>query len=701
MRDLSTLARMRRTLTMLLVLLSASLSGQTGTRSGIHREDMDPTCQPCADFWRYVNGGWLDRNPIPARSSSWGPIAVLTEANDERLRVILDAAAADRTAAPGSNVRKMGDFYASCLDTAAIDAQGLAPLQPDFRRIEAIRSRGELADVLSGFQRVGRPFGANNGIVVGAFRLTSGPDPADPTRVIARVVERDGAGRVPSSILSLPDRDYYFKTDAKSQELRDAFVRHVAKMLELAGTPSAAAQQQANTIMTFEAALAEPVMNNAERRDPDKVYHLMDLAGLNALTPDFDWAQQLRAVGLPPSTPVNVAEPALLKKFNAQLTAVALDDWKAWLRWRVLKISAPYLSSPIAAEEQHFTGTVLNGVLESRPRWQTCAAVVDRDLSDVLGRAYVEKYFPPEAKRRMLLLVENLRAAMREEIEQSTWMSAATKKNAIVKLDALSVRVGYPDKWRDYSALTMNRNTYFENVRAAWTFGEHYEIAKIGEPVSRTDWNMTPPTVNANSNPQRVEITFPAGILQPPFFDPDADDAANYAAIGAVIGHEMGHQFDDGGSKFDATGELKNWWTAEDRKQFDARTGCVVDQFNTLEVGGGLHHNGKLVLGEALGDLGGLQTAYKAYQRSLAGKPSPPVMDAFTADQRFFIAFARIWGTQLRPEAERLQLNTNPHPLSKFRANGTLQNMPEFQRAFACKAGDAMVRPPPQQCKLW
>ena len=300
----------------------------------------------------------------------------------------------------------------------------------------------------------------------------------------------------------------------------------------------------------------------------------------------------------------------------------------------------------------------------------------------------------------MLLLVENLREAMRDEIEQVAWMTPATKKNAVTKLNALKVNVGYPDRWRDYSALAVSRNTYFENVRSAWSAGQRYEIAKIGKPVDRSDWSMTPPTVNANSNASRVEITFPAGILQPPFFDMDADDAANYAAIGAVIGHEMGHQFDDGGSKFDATGELKNWWAPEDRKEFDARAGCVVDQFNTLDVGDGLRHNGKLVLGEALGDLGGLETAYRAYQRSLAGKPAP-VMDGFTADQRFFIAFARVWGTQFRPEAMRLQLNTNPHPLSKFRANGTLQNMPEFQRAFQCKSGDAMVRPTPQQCRLW
>jgi predicted metalloendopeptidase len=326
---------------------------------------------------------------------------------------------------------------------------------------------------------------------------------------------------------------------------------------------------------------------------------------------------------------------------------------------------------------------------------------VDRDLSDALGQAWVEKYFPPEAKRRMRMLVENLRTALRDSLEHSDWMQPATRKSAIQKLDALEIQIGYPDRWKDYAPVQIRRNTFFENVRAAWTFGQHYEISKIGKPVDHVDWGMTPPTVNAYSNSAEVKVVFPAGILQPPFFDMQADDAANYGAIGAVIGHEIGHQFDDGGSKFDSTGALKNWWTEDDQKQFQTRTACVVDQFNTLDVGGGLRHNGKQVLGEALGDLGGVTIAYKAYKQSLAGKPEPPVLDGFTADQRFFISFARVWGTQYREEAMRLQLNTNNHPISQFRAIGTLQNMPEFHRAFQCKPGDPMVRPAAQQCKLW
>jgi putative endopeptidase len=691
---------MRASLLFVLAIASVVLSGQEVSRSGVHPEDMDPTCKPCDDFWRYVNGGWLDRNPIPADRATWGPGGVLTQINQERTRMLLEATA-DGSAVAGSNQRRMGDLYASCMDTAAIDARGVSPLRTDFQRIDAIQSIKDLGAALSSFQRAGRPFGAVNGVVVGPFRLTSGQDPGNPARVVARIVERDAAGRTGTSILSLPDRDYYFKDDASSRSIREAFLSHVARLLELSGTPRATAEQQSAVVLAFEVSLAESVMTIAEKRDPEKTYHLMDRRGVSALAPDFDWAQLLHDVGLPESTPINVTEPGLLRRFNDQLTAVPLEQWKIWLRWRALQIAAPYLAKPIADEAFHFNSTVLSGIREQPPRWQTCANVVDRDLSDALGQAYVEKYFPPEAKRRMRVLVENLRAAMREELEHSDWMQPETKRRAVLKLNSLQVQIGYPDKWRDYSALQFNRDTYFENVRAAWAHGQHYEIARIGRPVNRTDWAMTPPTVNAYSAAGLVKVVFPAGILQPPYFDMQADDAANYGAIGAVIGHEIGHQFDDGGSKFDERGALNNWWTESDRKKFEARTGCVVDQFNTIDVGGGLHHNGKLVLGEALGDLGGLSVAYQAYKRSLAGKPEPPVLEGFTAEQRFFIAFARVWGTQYRDEARRLQLNTNNHPLSQYRAIGTLQNMPEFHRAFNCKPGDPMVRPSQQQCKIW
>jgi putative endopeptidase len=683
-----------------LFALVAAISGQSPRRSGIHPEDMDPTCKPCTDFWQYVNGGWHSKNPIPPDKASWGPFTILADANRERIRTLLDAASADSHTAPGSDARRMGDYYAACVDTAAIDARGIAPLQPDFERIAAIHTRADLMAVLAGFQKIGRPFGAVNGAVVGPFRLTSGQDPKNPGRVIARIVERDGAGRTGSSVFSLPDRDYYLRDDDKSKQIRAVFLEHAAKLLALAGTPPADASAQARTILEFEKMLAASAMTIAEKRDPDKTYHPMDLAALKALAANVDWALILRSSGLPESVTVNVSEPEFLKAVNRQIAETPLDTWKIWLRWRDLQLAAPYLATSFAGESFHFQSAVLSGIQQAPPRWETCANYVDRDLPDALGKAYSAKYFPPEAKRRMKALVENLRAALREQLEQSQWMQPETKKLAIAKLNALQVQIGYPDAWHDYSAMPIDREDFFGDVRAAWKWGQRYEISKIGRPVNHTDWAMTAPTVNAYSSQLEVKVVFPAGILQPPFFDIDADDAVNYGAIGAVIGHEIGHQFDDGGSKYDASGALRNWWTADDRAKFDTRTACVVDQFNTIDVGGGLHHNGKQVLGEALGDLGGVTVSYRAYHRSLGGKAGP-VLDGYTADQRFFIAFARIMGTDMREEAMRLQLNTNPHPVSKWRANATLQNVPEFQRAFQCKAGEAMVRPPEKQCYLW
>ena len=685
---------------LLLGLAVAGLSGQSKFHSGIHAEDMDPTCKPCTDFWRYVNGGWLDKNPIPRDKSSFGPFQILADANQERIRTILEASSTASRAPGDPNARRMGDFYNSCMDTAAIDARGYAPLQPDFERIAAIRSRADLNAVFAYFQKLGRPFGATNGAVVGPFRITSGQDPKNPNRVIARVVERDGAARTGSSIFSLPDREYYFRDDDKSKQTRALFLQHAAKLLEMTGTPHSQALAQAQTVLDFEKTIAESVLTIAEKRDPDKVYHPMDLAGLKTLAPNVDWALVLHELGLPEAVIVNVSEPEFLKRVNQQIADAPIETWKNWLRWRDLQLAALYLSQPFAQESFHFERTILAGIPQEPPRWQTCAGYVDRDLSDALSKSYVEKYFSPEAKQRMMQLVENLQGALREELEQSEWMQPATKKLAIAKLNALQVQIGYPDAWHDYSAMRIDRNDFFANVRAAWAWGEQYEIAKIGKPVSHKDWAMTAPTVNAYSSTTDVKVVFPAGILQPPFFDPDADDAANYGAIGAVIGHEIGHQFDDGGSKYDAAGALKNWWTDADRKNFDARTACVVDQFNAIDVGGGLHHNGRQVLGEALGDLGGLSVAYRAYHKSLGGKPGP-VIDGFTADQRFFIAFARIWGVNMRDEFMRLQVNTNPHPIGQWRAIATLRNLPEFQRAFQCRPGDPMVRPATEQCKLW
>jgi putative endopeptidase len=674
---------MRLLATVLAAILTAALMfGQQATSSGIDRTSLDTSCKPCQDFWRFTNGTWLDKNPIPARYSSWGTLSVISEGNRERLRVILESAAQSTTAKPASNERKLGDLYASCMDTAAIDALGAKPLQPELDRVAAIRSVKDLTATLTAFFRTSP---------VGPVGLGDTQDLKNSTDVIAEIT----AGG-----LSLPDRDYYFKDDARSKQIREEFLKHVAKMFELFGEKPEAAAAASKTVMAFETAFAEVSLTRVQRRDPYSQYHKTDLTGAAALTPHFDWKPVLRQFQLNENVAINIEQPDFVKKFDAQLTAVPLDDWKIWLRWRLLERAAPNLSKPFFDESFQFNSSVMRGVKEQMPRWQTCTALADRAMGEALGEAFVAKHFTPEAKRRMNELVENLRATLRERLESADFLSPATKRNAVAKLNSFAGKIGYPDVWRDYSGLSIERKSYFENARAAGLHARLYRLGKIGKPLDRKEWHMTPPTVNAYYNPPMNEIVFPAGILQPPLFDVSADDAVNYGAIGAVIGHEMGHGFDDQGSKFDAEGNLKDWWTPEDRKKFDERAACVVDQFNTLEVGDGLHHNGKLVLGEALGDLGGLTLAYRAYQRALGGKPGP-VIDGFTADQRFFLSFARAWGSQARPEAVRLLLNTDPHPIPKFRANGTLQNMPEFRQAFQCQEGDPMVRPPAQQCKLW
>ena len=664
------------------LFVGAFLAAET-PKSGIDVSGIDLTCKPCADFWRYANGTFLDKNPIPARYPLWGTMSIVREGNKERMRTILEAAALAKNVA-GSDQRRLGDLYGSCMNTAAIDARGLQPLKPELDRVAAIQSVKELGVLFIDLERTNPALGA-----VSIFGL---PDAKNSNQVVVYV----GNGGI-----SLPDRDYYFKDDPRSVQIRQEFVKHVGKMFQLMGEPAQVAENAAKTVMAMETAFAEVSMTNVMRRDPYARYNKMDLAGLTKIAPSFDWKTLLTSLKISESETLIVAEPKFMERFEKQLKDLPLADWKTWLRWRLLTSSATELSKSFADEDFRFDKTILSGTTEQLPRWQTCTDMVDRRLGDALGKAFVEKHFPPAAKKRMLDLVENLRATLGEELNAAEWLTPETRKNALAKLNAFKAKIGYADRWRDYTGLNLNRSTYFENVRAAALNQRLYSLAKIGKPVDRNDWGMTPPTVNAYYSPLQNEIAFPAGILQPPMFDMAADDAANYGAIGAVIGHEMGHGFDDQGSKFDASGNLKNWWTPEDRKKFDDRAACVVDQFNTMEVDSGLHHTGRLVLGEALGDLGGLKLAYNAYRRSLKGMPEAPMLDGYTANQRFFLAFAHVWSTQLRPEELRLRLNTDPHPIAKFRANGTLMNMPEFHEAFQCKPGDAMVRPVEKQCKLW
>lgn len=664
----------------LTAILSLSAVSQT-LSSGIDLEGMDKTCKPCDDFFQFTNGKWLEKNPIPDRYSRWGTFQIMNEANRERLRTILDTAAADTTAAKGSATQKVGDYYASCMDTAAIDKLGWDPLKPGFAQIDKISNPKAIASTLIQLQADGFTL---NPMLYGSTDLKNS------NLVILNAT---------SGGLSLPDRDYYFKTDDRSKTIRDELVKHIAKMFELTGESAENAAVTAKNILAFETKIADATMTNVERRDPYKRYNPTTVAGLVETAPNFDWKAMIQAAKVP-ETAINVGDVKALKAWNDLVSSASIADWKAYLKWKLLDQSASLLSKPFVDQNFAFRGTVISGTKEQLPRWQTCTNAVDGSIGEALGKAYVDKYFPPKAKQRMLDLVENLRASLKESLETADWLEPTTRKAAVEKLQGFVAKIGYPDKWEDYATVEITRNSYFNNAKAAQLGELRENLSHVGKAPDKKQWQMTPPTINAYYNPPYNEIVFPAGILQPPFFDMNADDAANYGAIGAVIGHEMGHGFDDQGSKFDVQGNLKNWWTPEDRRKFEDRAGCIVDQFFNLDVGEGLRHNGKLVTGEAIGDLGGLTIAYRAYKRSLQGKEAP-VLDGYTGDQRFFLAFARVWAGNQRPESKRLLLNTDPHPLGKFRAIGTLQNMPEFHRAFSCKEGDAMVRPAKDQCKLW
>jgi putative endopeptidase len=663
----------------IVLILSAGLTARADASWGFSLTNLDKSCKPCEDFYKFAMGGWMKANPIPPEYPSWGTFTELRDHNLTAMRTILDAAASS-TAAPGSNERKIGDFYASCMDTTAIEAAGLKPLTAELATIDAIKDRAGLDAEIARLHKLS---------VGAAFDFGSSTDFKDSTHYLA---EADQGG------LGMPDRDYYTRDDDRSKQLRVDYVAHVAKIFELAGDSPEKAAAQAKIVMDLETALAKASRTNVELRDPDKNYNKMTLAEMKTLTPDWSWENYFQSVGAPPVTFANIGQPEFFKEMNHQLTATSIADWKIYLQWHLLHSNAPTLSDNFVQENFNFYGKKLSGTKELLPRWKRCVQSTNINLGEALGEVYVQKYFPPEAKARAKEMVNNLIAALRADIPTLTWMGPETKKQAIAKLEAFTVKIGYPDKWRDYSKLSVNRTSYNENVQRGRAFEEARQLAKIGKPVDRFEWGMTPPTVNAYYSAPFNEIVFPAGILQPPFYDPKADDAVNYGGMGAVIGHEISHGFDDEGSKFDGQGNLHDWWTADDRKNFDEHTGCVVKQFDSYEVEPGLHQNGKLVLGESIGDLGGLAIAYAAYEKSIEAN-RPKDIDGFTPEQRFFLGWAQVWGTNTRPEFARLQTNTNPHPLPQFRANGPISNMEAFAKAFGCKKGDPMVRE--QACKIW
>jgi putative endopeptidase len=650
---------------------------------GFDLADLDTTCNACQDFFEYANGGWIKRNPIPPEYASWGRFNEVQNRNQEILRAILEGAAGNKSAAPGSIEQKTGDFYSACMNTEQIEAAGIAPIQPQLDRIAAIATLAQLEDEVARLHSQGARV---------LFFFSSAQDDKNSRQMIA-VANQGGLG--------LPDRDYYTKDDARSKQLREQYVQHITKMMQLAGDAPAEASSEAATVMSIETQLALASKTRVERRDPQSNYHKMDAAELRVLTPDFAWESYLREIGFPNIHGVNVGQPEFFQALDRQLKATPIGDWKIYLRWHLLRTFAPALSSNFVEENFNFYGRTLTGAKELQPRWKRCVISTDRELGQALGQKYVEKAFPREAKARAHEMVENLVSALHADIQTLPWMSDSTRKQALAKLAAMNLKIGYPDKWRDYSAYRVARDSYVANLERGNTFEFHRQLAKIDKPVDRGEWDMTPPTVNAYYDPNMNEIVFPAGILQPPFFEATADDALNYGGIGAVIGHEMTHGFDDQGAQYDAQGNLHNWWTAEDLKNFQERTACIEKQFDSFVVADDLHENGKLVLGESIADLGGLTLAHMAFDHTLEGKPEPPKIDGFTPEQRFFLSFARIWGTTARPEFERMSVTVDPHPLPRFRANGALMNTPAFAQAFDCKAGDPMVKPAGQVCKIW
>jgi putative endopeptidase len=677
---------MRRVLAALILIVgslgvlranSGRAEGESGW--GFSEANLDRSCKPCDDFNQFAMGGWMKNNPIPAEYPNWGSFTMLADRNQTVLRAILEDAA-KANAAAGSNQQKIGDFYASCMDTTAIEAGGVKPLAADFAAIDRVKSASELQPLIARLQQTGGGF---------LFRFGATQDLDESSQVIAEI-NQGGLG--------LPDRDYYTRTDDKSVQLRKDYEAHVAKMFALAGDAEDKAAAEAKAVTALETALANASMSRVQMRDPHAVWHKMTLPQLKELAPGWGWEAYFRQRNAPEFSAINVSQPDFFKETNRLLTATPLNDWKTYLRWHVLHATATQLSDAFVQENFNFYGNKLSGTKQLQPRWKRCSQSVNRNLGEALGQVYVEKYFPPEAKAHARVMVMNLIAALKSDIPVLSWMGADTKKAALDKLEAFQIKIGYPDKWRDYSALTVDKGNYLANERRAIAFENARDLNKIGKPVDRGEWQMTPPTVNAYYDATMNEIVFPAGILQPPFYDPKADDAINYGGMGAAIGHEITHGFDDEGSQFDARGNLRDWWTKEDRKSFDERASCVQKQFDGYEVEPGLHENGKLVLGESIADLGGLAISYAAYEKSIEGK-RPATLGGFTPEQRFFLGWAQVWGANMRPENARLMANTNEHPLPKFRTNGPLSNMELFAKAFGCKKGDPMVRE--NVCKIW
>jgi endothelin-converting enzyme/putative endopeptidase len=642
---------------------------------------MDRSAQPCVNFYQYACGTWIKNKPIPPDQARWDVYSKLTYENQLFLWGLLQQAGNTATVRT-SNQQKIGDLFSSCMDEPAVEKAAAAPLDATLHQIEAMKSLNDLPALLA--QQQLTLYGSSM-----FFNFASNQDYADSSSIIAFA---DAGG------LGLPDRDYYTKSDAESEEIREKYLAHVAEMFQLLGESRESAAANAKTVMRIETALAKASLTRVEKRDPYKLFHKMNRADLQGLTPSFRWNQYLAALQATAIAQFNVTEPAFYREFEVQLKANSLDDLKAYLRWHLVNAKARFLSSAFVEADFNFSSKYLRGVTAMQPRWKRCVQLVDNTLGEALGQVFVEKTFTPETKARTLAMTKEIEAAMRSEIESLPWMSPATKQQALLKLHGITNKIGYPDKWRDYSSVEIRREDYLGDVDRAVAFESRRNLNKIGKPIDRTEWGMSPPTVNAYYDAQMNDINFPAGVLQPPLFDPKMDDAPNYGNTGATIGHELTHGFDDEGRQFDAKGNLHDWWTATDAAEFQKRADCVSDQYSQFKIVDDIKINGKLTMGEDIADLGGTLLAYIAWKAANQGKVLHPI-DGFTPDQRFFIGMAQWACGSERPENLRMGAITNPHSPLEYRINGVVSNMPEFQSAFSCKVGQPMVRD--KECKVW
>ena len=648
---------------------------------GLDRRNMDPTVDPCDDFYQYANGGWLARNPIPEEQSSWGMSSELRERNYRVLRQILEeSAAAD--AQPGTNKRKAGDFWRTAMDTDKLERDGAAPLAADMERIAAIESVADLQAFIDDFHARGDSLLFDNAVF---------QDLKNSEQYIFYATQGG---------LGLPDRDYYTREDEESVELRAKYAAHVSAVLQLLGDSSEAADAAARSILALETRLAEASLTNVELRDPANFYNIQTVAAADEATPSYSWSTYFERLGLGELETFSFAQPKFFAEVDALLEELPLQSWKSYLRWHVASGASRYLSDAFVEEGFDFYGRTLQGTQELKPRWKRAVDRVSASMGEALGQVYVETAFPPATKARADEMIENLRAAVGERIQALTWMSGATKAKALEKLSTFTSKIGYPDAWRDYAKLEIGRDSYLANVRAGRAFEMRRNLDKIGAPIDENEWHMPPQMVNAYYSPVANEIVFPAAIMQPPYFDGEMDDAVNYGAMGAVIGHEFMHGFDDKGSKFDADGNMQNWWTDEDRANFEERTRKLVGQYDEFVAVDDLHVNGELTLGENIGDLAGLTMAYHALQMALE-KSQPGEIDGATPEQRFFLSWAQSWRRNYRDEALKLQVNTDPHSPANFRTLGPLANMPEFAAAFGCEKGDPMVRSAEERAEIW